>query len=218
MVQFNLLPDVKIEFLRARRIKRIVTVISAIVGVASVVVLLLSIILVDVVQKKSLHDLNRDVGIYSAKLKAIPDLGKILTVQNQLNTLTSLHDQKVVASRLFGYLSKVTPAQATISNINIDFTANTMVISGEAPNLDVVNTYTDTLKATTYKTDAANSQSSLAFSNVVLSAFGRDSKAATYTITLSFDPVIFSSTNNVSLSVPSGTQSNTSKLFQQAGN
>jgi len=216
MVQFNLLPDVKLQYLKARRVKRLVSLISTVVGAASLALFLIALVTVNVIQKNSLNNLTSDVKTQSAKLKSVKNINKILTVQNQLNTLTSLHDQKVVASRLFTYIGKVTPAAVTISNLNVDFTANTMSISGEAPNLDAVNTYTDTLKATKYRTDTAGSTPVSAFSDIVLSSFGRDSKAATYTITLSFDSQIFDSTNNtVKLIVPSGTENNTTKLFQQ---
>lgn len=224
MIQFNLLPDVKLQYLRARRVKRLVSFISIVVGAVSLFIFLLALVTVDVVQKKNMHDLTGDITTKSNQLKSTKNINKILTVQNQLNTLTSLHDQKVVASRLFGDIAKVTPAQVTISNLQLDFTANTATISGEAPTLDGVNAYTDTLKATTYQATATGSTSATpstnAFSSVVLSAFGRDSKGATYTITLSFDPQIFSNANSsVTLSVPSGTVSNTAELFkQQASN
>lgn len=214
-IQFNLLPDVKQEYVKARRTKHMVILISLAVSAASLAVFLLLIITVDVVQKKSLHDVNSDITKYSKQLKSIPNLDKILTVQNQLNTLTGLHDDKVVTSRLFGYMSQVTPGQASISKLNIDFTQNILTITGEAPSLDVVNAFTDTLKATTYKADE---ESKKAFSNVVLSNFGRDSKGATYTITLNFEAAIFDSANNVTLTVPSGTTGAQQQLFQrQAG-
>lgn len=219
MIQFNLLPDIKQEFIKARRTKQLVTLMSIGASAAALFLLMLMLVTVDVVQKKSMHDLNGDISKYSSQLKAVPDLDKILTVQNQLNTLTSLHDQKLVTSRLFGYISQLTPTQATISNLNIDFTANTLTLTGEAPSLDVINAFTDTIKATTYTTNAAGSQATKAFNNVVLASFGRDSKGATYNITLGFDPVIFNSANSVKLNVPSGTGGAQQLLFQkQAGN
>jgi len=218
VVQFNLLPDVKQEFIKARRTKRMVTLIAVAASGAAVFVLLLMIVTVDVVQKKSIHDLNSDISKYSKQLKAVPDLNKVLTVQNQLNTLTSLHDQKVVTSRLFGYVAQVTPAQASISKLSVDYTANTMNITGEAPTLDVVNSFTDTLKNTTYTLDKSGKGSTSAFSKIVLSSFGRDSKSATYTISLEFDPIIFNSADDVTLVVPNGTSGAQANLFQkQAG-
>lgn len=219
MIQFNLLPDVKQEFVKTRRLKRLVTLISIAVSVVAIVVLLLLLATVDVVQKKSLKDLNSDIKTYSTKLKAVPDLENVLTVQNQLNTLTSLHDQKVVTSRLFTYISQVTPPDASISKLSVDYSANTITITGEAPTLDAVNGYIDTLKATKYKTDATNSDSTKAFSAIVLTSFGRDSKGATYTINMTFDPLIFNSANKVTLIVPTGAGGAQAQLFQkQAAN
>lgn len=214
MVQFNLLPNVKLEYVKTQRTKRMLTTISFIVSVASLVVLVLSIAIVDVVQKKSLNDLNGDIGTYSRQLKGIADLDKILTVQNQLSTLTNLHDQKPVASRLFQYISQLTPAQASLNQLSVDFGANTIAIGGSAPTLDVVSTYTDTLKATTYRTDAAVADTH-AFTNVVLSSFGRSDSGATFTITATFDPAIFNTTNHVTLTVPKSADASQSSVFQE---
>lgn len=233
MIQFNLLPDVKQEYVKARRTKRLVILASLAASGVSVFVLLLMVLTVDVVQKKSLHDLNNDIGKYSKQLKAVPNLNKMLTVQNQLNTLTSLHDQKVVTSRLFGYIKQFTPSQATISKLTVNFSddgstdsttptsqPSTFDIQGNAPSLDVVNAFTDTLKATTYKIDGDGSSSSSkkAFSNVVLSDFGRDKNGAKYTIDLSFDPAIFDSQNSVTLTVPAGLSTQAELFQKQAGN
>jgi Tfp pilus assembly protein PilN len=217
MIQFNLLPGVKQEYIQARRTKQLVVLISFAVSAASLAILLLLLVTVDVVQKKSLSDANTDIKKYSAQLKAVPDLDKILTVQNQLNTLTSLHDQKPVVSRTFTYLSEVTPGTVSISSYTADHAANTMTITGEAQSLDQVNVYADTLKATTFTTDS-DTTTKQAFPSVVLSAFGRDSKGATYTLKIIFDPKIFSKQYDVKLAVPSIVTSAQQQLFQkQAG-
>ena len=95
MIQFNLLPDVKLEFIKARRLKRLVVMGSVGFSALALFILILVLVSVDVVQKKSLHDLNKDIQSNSTQLKSIPDLDKILTVQNQLGTLTSLHDHDI---------------------------------------------------------------------------------------------------------------------------
>jgi uncharacterized membrane protein YciS (DUF1049 family) len=201
MIQFNLLPDVKLQYLKARRTRRLVTSASTVAIIAALAVLVLLLGTVYVFQKKNLSDLNRDIKNYSSQLEGTPDLNKILTVQNQLNVLTSLHDQKPVASRLFGYLTQLTPTDATISKLDVDYTQNTMSITGSAKALDVVNTYADTLKFTTYTKDGSNASTN-AFTNVVLSQFSRNSQGASYTITANFDPVIFNNANTVKLTVP----------------
>ncbi len=94
MVQFNLLPDVKLEYVKTQRTKRLLTLISIVVSIVGLAVLFLSFVTVNVVQKKSLNDLSSDITKYSSQLKNVKDLDKILTVQNQLSTLKGLHDQE----------------------------------------------------------------------------------------------------------------------------
>lgn len=201
MIQFNLLPDVKIQYLKARRMQRLVISGSIVAMIAALTVLALLLGTVYIFQKKNLSDLNRDIGTYGNQLEGTPNLNKILTVQDQLNILTSLHNQKPVASRLFGYLQQLTPSSASISQLSTDYVQHTISITGAAQSLDVVNTFIDTLKFTTYKVNGS-SAAPAAFSNVVLSEFGRTSTGASYTITVRFAPAIFDNANAVALSVP----------------
>lgn len=203
MIQFNLLPDIKIQYLKAKRQERLVVVSSVLASVVALAVLVLLVMTVFVLQKKNLSDLNKDIKTNSAQLQSVPNLNKILTVQNQIGALTSLHDKKVVSSRLLDFLTQVTPASATITKLNVDFALNTMVIDGSAS--DVTNV-TDTLKYTKYQTTADATQRN-AFSDVVLQSFTIDSKGVTYEINLKFDPTIFSNTSDVQLKVPQITTS-----------
>jgi len=214
MVQFNLLPDVKLQYVKSIRTKRLLTVTSVLASAAALTVLLLAFIAVDVVQKKSLKDLGNDITKYSSQLQSNNDLSKILTVQNQLGTLETLHKQKPVTSRFFTYISQVTPAQASLNKVTLDYGPGTLTVGGTAPSLDVVSTYTNTLKATTYTTDS-NKTATNAFSDVVLSSFGRDNNIASFTITLKFDPVIFSSASKVTLNVPAIANADQSSVFQE---
>lgn len=218
-VQFNLLPDIKIEYLKARRQQHMVVLASVVASIAAVTVFVLLLSVVYGVQKKNLNDLNSDIQSASSELQSTKDLTKILTVQNQLKALPALHDQKVVSSRMFDYLSQVTPNNVAIAKLDADFALNTLTISGSAPDLTAVNTYTDSLKFTKFKTKSSQKS---AFSDVVLSSFTRDSKQATYSITLKFDPVIFTGTETVELTVPQiiSTRSEVDKptaLFQDNG-
>ncbi len=149
-VQFNLLPEVKLEYVKARRTKYLLTFVSIVVGGVALAIFLFSFFFVSVVQKKSLSDLNTDIAMYKNDLKKIKNLDKVLTVQNQLGTLTNLHEEKPVAGRLFGYITQVTPVDAKLEKLNIDFTTKTMSIAGKASSLDSVSVFTDTLKATRY--------------------------------------------------------------------
>jgi hypothetical protein len=220
MIQFNLLPDIKIQYLKAKRQKHIVILISVVATTVSLAVFILLLTTVFVLQKKNVSDLNKDIKTSSSQLQGIQDLNKILTVQNQLGTLTSLHDKKVVSSRLLGYLTQVTPASTSVSKLVADYSLNTLSIGGNADSLALVNTYTDTLKFTKYTTTDSSAEKT-AFSNVQLKTFNRDSKTATYEISVKFDPAIFSNAKQVTLKVPKiiTTRSETAKpaeVFQGA--
>ena len=201
IVQFNLLPDVKIEYLKAKRQQHLVTVVSTIGMIASVVVFVFLLMVVFGVQRQSIKNLNSDIDLYGKQLRDTPDLDKILTVQNQLKILPKLHDDKVISSRLYSYLSQVTPVQATISQLSVDYELNVMIITGNATDLAMVNTYVDTLKFTKFSIKGAEEQK-LAFSDVVLINFGRNEEKANYEVSLKFDPQIFVGTEEVTLSVP----------------
>lgn len=201
MIQFNLLPDIKVQYIKARRQKQLFMLISTVVIIASVVVVLLLVSFVFGVQRKSINDLNKDIESKGSALTSTQDLDRILTVQNQLKALPGLHEEKSVATRLYGYMSQVTPADATITRLRVDFAENLLTISGSATSLEVVNVFTDTLKFTTFTTKN-NPTATPAFAEVVLTNFGRDDKTATYTITAEFDPTIFGGLEEVTLTVP----------------
>lgn len=203
MIQFNLLPDVKLEYIRTERLKRLVISGSLIAGGVALVIFAFLLVTVDVLQKKNMKDLTADIKKNTAQLQGTTDLNKILTIQNQLGVLTSLHDAKPAAGRVFGYLSQLTPQDTSISSATFDFTANTATIQGQAPSLEAVNTFADGLKFTTYTVGSDKTDSKKAFSNVVLSQFGvSDDKGTTFTITVAFDHAIFGNGDTVTLTVP----------------
>lgn len=203
MVQFNLLPDVKVQYLKVKRQQHAVALIATVASVIALVIFAISFSVVYGVQKKNISNLQKSISSDTSQLEGTKDLTKILTVQNQLQTLPNLDNSKVVSSRLFAYLTQVTPANASIATLDADFTANTIEVTGSAPDLETVNEFVDTLKYTQYTDSTSSSkQAKNAFSAVVLSSFSRDSQGATYTIGLSFDPTIFQEGHTITLTVP----------------
>ncbi|MDB5165090.1 MAG: hypothetical protein JWL89_716 [Candidatus Saccharibacteria bacterium] len=224
MIEFNLLPTVKMDYIKAQRQRRLMFTVSALVAIVAVG-LLIALLTYEGLQKKHLGDLNKDIASESAKLKAEPGINKILTVQNQLESLTALHAQKPAASNLFGYLNEVTPTQVSISNFNVDFTTQKVTVTGATDALSSVNKYVDSLKFTTYTADGASAKTK-AFNNIVLDSFGLangtdKAKGASYSISFTYDPIIFDITKKIDLTVPSITTTRSSvdgsgDLFQAA--
>jgi Tfp pilus assembly protein PilN len=208
MIQVNLLPDVKREFIRARQLKRTVVSVSFLVSAVALGIFALFFIIVNVVQGTILSSLDNTIEENTKKLKAMPDIAKILTVQNQLNELPTLHNDKPVASRIFTYIKQLAPQEATIESLTVSFDETSMSIDGRAKDLASVNKFIDTLKFTSYA-DAKSKNSGRAFSDVVLAQFGveqqangGDGKNASYSITFKYAPEIFSAEADVKLTVP----------------
>lgn len=220
MIQFNLLPDVKIAYIKAQRLKRMVTMVSIVVTGVSLFIFTSLFLLINVAQKQHLQHLTNDITEKNKQLSEMPDINKILTVQNQLESLDQAHDKKPVASRLSGYIEKLTPNNVSISKLDVKFVDNTMEISGKTDQLVNINKFVDTIKFTKYTIKDTEGDKD-AFSNVVLDSFTKTETGITYTIKLAFDPVIFDTDSDVSINVPTLTtnRSATEKpaaLFQES--
>ena len=204
MTQFNLLPDVKMQYIRAKNLKRTVMVVSSLVAAGALAIFILLFLTVDVYQKLRLDGINKKIATNTSTLKSTPDLNKVLTIQNQLNSLPTLNAGKPVVSRLFNYLSQVTPLKLSIGKMDTDFTLHTFDITGAYDTLATVNQFTDALKFTnySYSDSAGKTVTAKAFSNVVLANFSRTDQANTYEVTCSFNPDIFDTKKNVTLTVP----------------
>jgi uncharacterized membrane protein YciS (DUF1049 family) len=202
MIQLNLLPDVKTNYIKSQRTKRSVLLATFVIsGVAIGVVLLLASVVYGA-QKLRLSSLNNDVKDKTAQLKKVDNLDKILTIQNQLGALDALHADKPVTSRIFTFLPQITPTNVSISTYSISYEDSTMQFSGTANDLIAVNKFVDTLKFTNYKISGSD-ESKPAFSSVVLTTFSRNDKNTNYTVSLKFVPDLFSAKNaTVTLEVP----------------
>lgn len=220
MIQFNLLPDVKIEFIKAKRTKRMVMVSSTLVTIVSLAIMISLFLLVNVVQKKHLSNLSQDIASTNKKLQDIPDISKILTIQNQLLSLEDVHNQKPVVSRLRSYVEQVTPSNISISELSVNFTEPKITIKGSGKTLADINKYADTLKFTKYSLEE-ETESKDAFSKVVLTNFGKGQTDVIFTLDFEYDPAIFSAESEVKLNVPKITttrseQEKPAALFQEA--
>jgi Tfp pilus assembly protein PilN len=227
-VQFNLLPDSKLEANRAEHTKKLVLTIAILVSVASFVLFLIMLLTVDVVQKKLLNSAATNVDRSSSQLQKL-NVDKIITVQNQLQALTGLHQNKHVTSRVFAYLSKITPSNVSINKLDLDIIKSTMSISGTADSQQAVNTFVDNLKYANFKI-GDQATSAPAFQSVVETGFNINPGNVGYTIDMQFDPKLFANnlkdangkllTPQISVNNPaagSSTPSSSGTLFNSTG-
>ena len=223
-LQFNLLPDVKLAYVKAQQTKQKVISLATLIAIVSAAVLFLLIIFVYGLQKKQLNDAAGQIKAATAQVQSVSGLNQALTVQNQLQTLVTLNSNKQISSRIFGYLYQLTPNNITISDLalNLDPTANKMTIDGTADSQATVNTFIDTLKFTTY-TAGAGTTAKNAFSSIVETGFSINPSNISYSLSMQFDPTLFA--NNLtdtsgkiiapSLQIPSQstTRSTSNALF-----
>ena len=223
MISINLLPDIKREYLRSLRIKRLFIFTAAASVLAVLAVVALIGIYVFVVQNVILSGLQKSIDKYEAELKEVKDLDKILTIQNQLLVLSGLHDQKPDLSRLFDYIELTVPEDVSLAKLDMNLQDNEVAVTGKSVNFKSINVFVDTLKnAKVSYTDKTGSRNEVsAFSNVTVRSYGRDSDATTFQIAMGYNPVIFDSTAlDVKMTVPKITSSPSvterpSALFQE---
>ncbi len=193
-VQFNLLPDVKLDYLKAQRSRNTIISAAIMISIVSFVVFLITFFSVSVIQHSQQKTLDSQIATASKKLNGLTGLDQVLTVQNQLTTLVQLHTDKHISSRIFTYLPQVSPSNVQIGRLSLDLSANTLQLDGTAPSQLAVNTFIDTLKFTTYTTPSSTTPKP-AFPSVVLTSFSVGSGTSNYSLTIGFDPVLFA--NNI---------------------
>lgn len=136
MIEINLIPDVKQEFLSAQRMRNTVISVSIIVCLALAgVVVLLSMIVGGQIVKNALDD--RTIKAENEKLQSVEDLNNTVTIQNQLSKIGGMHEEKKINSRVFDILTVVNPSapnDVRISNLQLDPTEQTLLIEGSAIN------------------------------------------------------------------------------------
>lgn len=202
MVQLNLLPDVKIKYIKAQRSKRTVLLSAVIISGAAIGIVLLLASVVYGAQSLQLSGLENDIKDNTKKLQQVENLDKILTIQNQLGSLEGLHNEKPVMSRIYSFLPQLTPVDVNVSSFKLNTETNTIEIMGSTKDLGSVNKFVDTLKFTKYTTGTDTDQKT-PFTSVVLTTFARSDKGATYSITAKYDPELFNDKNTtVTLVVP----------------
>lgn len=215
MIQLNLLPDVKKEYLKSQKTKALVVSSSILVTIGALGVTLVLFLYVSFGQQLQLFLLDNDIKDRTGQLNAVADLSKYLTIQNQLKALPDLHNGKGIYSRLFDFLPVFNPNAphnvkiATLQLISSD-AEKTIVLTGTTANFESLNIFADTLtnaqisyklpgstEATTDKVFTAVSVQTSALAQI------DNTKAVTFSIATTYNPAVFDARNKeVAVKVP----------------
>lgn len=148
MIEINLIPDVKQELLRAQRARTTVITFSIFTSIIAAGVLVVLALYVFGVQTVRSALLDSQISSGSSELSKVEDLSKILTIQNQLDKISTLNDNKNMDSRLFDMLSAVTPTGANkvqFSQINIDSENSSIRLEGQTNAYDSMEVFKKTV-------------------------------------------------------------------------
>ncbi len=200
MIQINLLPDVKREYLHSQQVKHTVVVLSILASVAMFALLALLFIYVQVLQPHHRSNIQKDIDASISTLKKKQDTAvKVVTVQGALEQLSGLQDKKLITSRLFDYLKEFTPNDVVYDQVTADTTTSTLTLQGETSSYQSANVLANNLKSAkfSYKRDSTE-QTSTPFSAIVFSSLNQASQTQSTTkypvsfqLTFQFDPVMF---------------------------
>lgn len=219
MITLNLLPDVKREFIKAQRARATWISISILVTIAVVGLTVLVALWVYGAQNIQKSVLTSAIKDNESKLQ-VKNIDGYLTIQNQLDNISVLHNQKNDFSRMLNFLPQLNPAKPDtigMSSLDINAADSTMDFQGKAPNYKALTTFKDTLVNATvsYATDNQSQVTTVPlFTNVsVLSSALTDTdkgdKVVSFEVKANYAPPAFVYGNkSISLSVPNKNTTN----------
>lgn len=210
MVELNLLPDVKKEFLQAQRARNRVIATSILAMIISVGAIVALGFFVYVGQAGTMWYLTGQVKDKENRLKNIPDINKYVTLQNQLANITPLHEDKEVYSRLLSYLTvlnPVAPNNVELGSLQVDSANKEIVFTGTTKSFEAFNVFKDTLlNAELISSEDENAGEKLFSSvNVESSSLGqvRSVTAVTFVVRATYlDTAFVASNKDSTLKVP----------------
>jgi len=149
MIRLNLLPDIKRDFLKAKRDQaRVVSFSILAVFVAAGVTVALAV-WVYAIQQGWSNLLTQNIKDNVAEVQKITDIDKYVTVQNQLANLSNLHDGKNDFSRLMTILPILNPKSPNnikLSSINLEDEQHTITMEGQTADFTGLVTFRDILE------------------------------------------------------------------------
>ena len=202
MIEINLIPDVKQELIRARRVRSAVVsgaIITTIITLAVVAVLAIYVYAVQSVRNVVADDAIKKG---STQLASVEDLSKVLTIQNQLTKMSAFNDDKNINSRVFDFLSAVIPPapnEVQVSTLKVDAETDTITLEGQTPTYPSLETFKKTIDAAhvRYNDADGNQQQIVLASDLSLTniSFGEDAtgkKVLRFTVSFTYAEELFS--------------------------
>jgi Tfp pilus assembly protein PilN len=182
MISMNLLPDSKMDRLKAQRRQRVIGA-SSTLAIAVGIGLPVLLIILWLGQKGLIRLTQNSIDEKIRQLQQVEKLDEILTVQRQLNSLTSVEEQRLYYTTVTNLLPKLMPRSASLASIEMG-EGNTIILHGTANSVASINDFVNILDNTDLVKDGVTSE---LFTNVVLRQVQPTDKGASFEINASFD-------------------------------
>lgn len=134
MIQINLIPDVKQQYLKARRMRNLAITLSIVAGLAAGALVVVSILFLLIqVGREKLADMSIDSEY--KQLSQVSDLSNLVTIQNQLSLISGQNQSRSVDSRLFSVIESINPPapnDVRFTSVKLDPTASLLTLEGVA--------------------------------------------------------------------------------------
>ena len=132
--EINLVPEVKSQMIKALKLRNLVLFICIVVSAVSVGAV---VVLFGIKSGQDIAMASQDgkLETMAAKLLGYEELGDLVTIQNQLDKLQDLSQNKTVLSRVFGALGVMLPAGddvVQLSELRVDLSTNALRMEGQA--------------------------------------------------------------------------------------
>ena len=143
MIFINLLPDIKLEYQRMVRVRRILVSLSIIIFALCVA---LCVIVYTLAQQSqvNLEDAEEDNDKYVTDNIIQDEVAKILNLRYRVDIIRVLHEYKTEPERLFlrtNYIDKlIPPSKASYSQVSFSFEDNTFSIEGSIADNETAST------------------------------------------------------------------------------
>ena len=201
MIEVNLIPDVKREYLHAQRVRNTVISVSMLVAAAAAGTVIVLGLALGSLQFASGQADNSIKSKYK-ELSDKPDINDLLTIQNQLTQIDMISSNRGVNSRIFDTLSAVNPQapnNVTMSTVRYNASEKTITIEGStAGGFNAVDALKKTILNTKlkYTKDSESAETLLSSSvRITNTAYAEDSggeKKLTFTLTFSYPEELLS--------------------------
>ncbi len=201
MIEINLVPDVKLELIKARRMRSMVVSGAILVSLVAGGIVAALGMYTFVGQSIANWSLDREIEDGGKKLKSVKGLSEMLTIQSQLDQLKTTHNNKVLSSKLLTILSKIAPNgtnSVQFSKTTLDVDNDTVTLEASAKNdFEALEVFKKTLAATKFVYTEEGEKKTVNLASDIKDSdrsFGENSEGQTvlrFTLSFTYAPEIF---------------------------